>query len=79
MKVNKNKIYVWSLTKPIPPSYKSFIKAHTIESSKSPLPKQLLEFNGDYITYLQGLFMELQKCTSDRDVQFICPDAQLNN
>ncbi|KAH0637927.1 hypothetical protein KY289_037842 [Solanum tuberosum] len=83
MKAKKQKRDVWSLTKPIPPIYKSFIKARTIESSESPLPEPVMEVNKELINYFQDLFVEadmveLGEGTSDRDVLFIGPDVQLN-
>ncbi|KAG5592246.1 hypothetical protein H5410_042760 [Solanum commersonii] len=83
MKAIKQKRDVWSLTKPIPPIYKSFIKARTTKSSESPLPEPVLEVNEELINYFQDLFVEanmveLEKGTSDRDVQFIGSDVQLN-
>ncbi|XP_049358632.1 uncharacterized protein LOC125823282 [Solanum verrucosum] len=84
MKAKKQKRDVWSLTKPIPLIYKTFLKARTIASSESPLPELVLEVHEELINYFQDLFVEadvieLEEGTSDRDVQFIGPDVQLNN
>ncbi|KAG5581716.1 hypothetical protein H5410_052343 [Solanum commersonii] len=84
MKAKKQKRDVWSLTKPIPPIYKSFIKARTTESSESPFPEPVLEINKKLINYFQDLFVEvdmveLEEGTSGRDVLLIGPDVQLNN
>ena len=84
MKAKKQKRDIWSLTKPIPPIYKSFLKARTTESSESPHPEPVLEVHEELINYFQDLFVEadmveLGEGTSDRDVQFIGPDVQLNN
>ncbi|KAG5615185.1 hypothetical protein H5410_015009 [Solanum commersonii] len=38
---------------PIPPIYKSFIKARTTESSESSLPEPILEINEELINYFQ--------------------------
>ncbi|KAG5614236.1 hypothetical protein H5410_014060, partial [Solanum commersonii] len=84
MKAKKQKRDVWSLTKPIPPIYKSFIKARITESSESLLPEPVLEVHEELINYFQDLFVEadmveLGEGNSDRDVKFIGPDVQLNN
>ncbi|KAK4716409.1 hypothetical protein R3W88_014747 [Solanum pinnatisectum] len=51
MKAKKHKRKVWSLTKPIPPIYKSFIKTYIEDSLDLPLPKPVLEANEELINY----------------------------
>ncbi|KAK6789751.1 hypothetical protein RDI58_013551 [Solanum bulbocastanum] len=63
MKAKKHKRKVWSLTKPIPPINKSFIKTYIEDSPELPLPKPVLAAN-----------KELINC-----FQFIGPNVQLNN
>lgn len=68
------------VTYPVPPIYKSFIKAHTIESSGPPLLEPMLELNEEMINYFQDLFvegdtLELEQDTRNRDFQFFGPDV----
>ncbi|KAH0751835.1 hypothetical protein KY285_004983 [Solanum tuberosum] len=56
-KAKKQNRDVWSLTKPIPPIYKSFIKACTTESPESPLQEPVLEVNEELINYFQDLLI----------------------
>ena len=84
MKEKKKKTDVWSLTKPIQPIYKSFIKARATESYQSSFPVPVIKVSEEMINYFQDLFVEfdmveLGEGTSDRDVQFIGPDVNLNN
>ena len=84
MKAKKQKRDVWSLTKPIQPIYKSFIKARATKSYQSSFPEPVMKVNEEMINYFQDLFVEvdmveLGEGTSDRDVQFIGPDVKLNN
>ncbi|XP_015075347.1 uncharacterized protein LOC107019339 [Solanum pennellii] len=84
MKAKKHKRDVWSLTKPIQPIYKSFIKARATESYQSSFPEPVMKVSEEMINYFQDLFVEvdmveLGEGTSDRDVQFIGPDVNLNN
>ncbi|KAK4706826.1 hypothetical protein R3W88_033622 [Solanum pinnatisectum] len=51
MKAKKHKRKVWSLTKPIPPIYKSFIRTYIEDSLELPLPKPVLEDNEELINY----------------------------
>nr|XP_025884578.1 uncharacterized protein LOC112940521 [Solanum lycopersicum] len=84
MKAKKQKRDVWSLTKPIQPIYKSFIKARATESYQSSFPEPVMKVSEEMINYFQNLFVEvdmveLGEGTSDNDVQFIGPDVNLNN
>ena len=84
MNAKKQKRDVWSLTKPIQPIYKSFIKARATESYQSSFPEPVMKVSEEMINYFQDLFVEvdmveLGEGTSDRDVQFISPDVNLNN
>ena len=84
MNAKKQKRDVWSLTKPIQPIYKSFIKARATESYQSSFPEPVMKVSKEMINYFQDLFVEvdmveLGEGTSDRDVQFIGPDVNLNN
>ena len=84
MKEKKKKTDVWSLTKPIQPIYKSFIKARATESYQSSFLEPVMKVSEELINYFQDLFVEvdmveLGEGTSDRDVQLIGPDVKLNN
>ena len=84
MNAKKQKRDVWSLTKPIQPIYKSFIKAHAKESYQSFFLELVMKVSEEMINYFQDLFVEvdmveLGEGTSDIDVQFIGPDVSLNN
>ncbi|XP_015057590.1 uncharacterized protein LOC107003834 [Solanum pennellii] len=84
MKAKKKKRDVWSLTKPIKPIYKSFIKARATESYQSSFPEPVMKVSEEMVNYFRDLFVEvdmveLGEGTSDRDVQFIGPDVKLNN
>ncbi|XP_015072578.1 uncharacterized protein LOC107016701 [Solanum pennellii] len=84
MKAKKQKRDVWSLTKPIQPIYKSFIKARATESYQSSFPEPVMKVSEEMINYFQDLFVEVDMVeigegTSDRDVQLIGPDVNLNN
>ena len=81
MKAKKQEKDVWSLTKPIQPIYKSFIKARATESYQSSFPKPVMKVSEEMITYFQDLFVEvdmveLREGTSDRYVHFISPDVK---
>ena len=70
--------------KPIQPIYKSFIKARATESYQSSFPVPVIKVSEEMINYFQDLFVEvdmveLGELTSDRYVQFIGPDVNLNN
>ena len=59
MKAKKQKRDVWSLTKPIQPIYKSFIKSHATESYQSSFPESLMKVTELMINYFQDLFVRL--------------------
>ena len=84
MKARKQKRDVWTLTKPIQPIYKSFIKARATESYQSSFPEPMMKVSEEMINYFQDLFVEVYMVeigegTSNRDVQFIGTDVNLNN
>ena len=59
MKAKKQKNDVWSLTKPIQPIYKSFIKARATESYQSSFPQPVMKVSEEMINYFQDLFVEV--------------------
>ena len=84
MKAKKKKRDVWSLTKTIQPIYKCFIKAHAPECYQSYFLEPVMKVSKEMINYFQDLLIEvdmveLGEGTSNRDVQFIGPDINLNN
>ncbi|XP_069144443.1 uncharacterized protein [Solanum lycopersicum] len=84
MMEKKQKRDVWSLTKPIQPIYKSFIKARATESYQESFPQPVMKVREEMINYFQDLFVEVYMVeigegTSNRDVQFIGTDVNLNN
>lgn len=58
MKAKSHKIKKWSLSKTIPPIYKSFIKTYIEDSLELPLPKSLFEDNEELFDYYKNLFVE---------------------
>ena len=60
------------------------MKARATESYQSSFPEPVMKVSEEMINYFQDLFVEvdmveLGEGTSDKDVQFIGPDVNLNN
>ncbi|XP_060179392.1 uncharacterized protein LOC132609432 [Lycium barbarum] len=77
-RVKKRKKEAWSLTKPVPPIYKSFVK------NTSSFSQPVLDVDFGLIGCFQNLFVEADMVEigggpSNADVQFIGHDVQLSN
>ncbi|XP_015075903.1 uncharacterized protein LOC107020089 [Solanum pennellii] len=59
MKAKKKKRDVWSLTKPIQPIYKSFIKARATKSYQSSFPEPVMKVSEEMVNYFQDFFVEV--------------------
>lgn len=82
-KAKKHKKYSWSVTKPIPPPHKSFIKVSVVGSSVLPATESMNDDDTKLIGLFQNIFIEDDMVeigveTNNADVQFIGPDVQLN-